>query len=85
MYAYLKKLYSDPNKMQNACRDFGKLYMRSSQVFQEFYALFLRLSTEGGISLQDIKYELNEKLPLKLQKSVYTYYNNFSINTTRFA
>jgi hypothetical protein len=54
-------------------------------VFQEFYTLFLQLSTEGGISLQDIKYELNKKLPPKLQKSVRTYYNNSSINATRFA
>jgi hypothetical protein len=84
-YSHLKELYSDPNKIQNARRDFGKLYIRSSQVFQEFYALFLRLSTEGGISLQDIKYELNEKLPPKLQESVRTYYNDSSINATRFA
>jgi len=59
--------------------------MRSGHVFQEFYALFLRLSTEGGISSQDLKYELNEKLTMKLQESVRTYYNDSSINATRFA
>jgi hypothetical protein len=84
-YSHLKELYSDPNKMQNACCDFGKLQMRSGQVFQEFYTLFLRLSTEGSISLQDIKYELNEKLLLKLQESVRMYYNDPSVNATRFA
>jgi hypothetical protein len=84
-YSHLKELYSDPNKIQNARRDFGKLQMHSGQVFQEFYTLFLRLSTEGSISLQDIKYKLNEKLPPKLQESVHTYYNDPSVNATRFA
>jgi hypothetical protein len=59
--------------------------MRSGHVFQEFYALFLRLATEGSISSQDIKYELNEKLPPKLQESVRTYYNDPSVDATRFA
>jgi hypothetical protein len=85
LYDHLKELYSDPNKMQNARREFHKLQMRSGHVFQEFYALFLRLSTEGGISSQDLKYELNEKLTMKLQESVRTYYNDSSVNATCFA
>ena len=83
IYDYLNELYSDPNKLQNARCDFGKLLLRSSYVFQEFYACFLRLSTEGNITKQ-LKQELNEKLLAKLQELVYIYYNNPSINIICF-
>ena len=52
IYDYLNELYSNPNKLQNARRDFGKLILRLSYMFQEFYARFLRLSTESNITKQ---------------------------------
>ena len=57
--------------------------LRPGHVFQEFYARFLRLSTEGNITEQ-LKWELNEKLPAKLQESVHIYYNDPSVNIVRF-
>jgi hypothetical protein len=84
IYDHLNELYSDPNKLQNARRDFGKLMLRPGHVFQEFYARFLRLSTEGNITEQ-LKWELNEKLPAKLQESVRVYYNDPSVDIVRFA
>ena len=83
IYDYLNELYFDPNKLQNACRDFRKLMLRPSYIFQEFYARFLQLSIEGNITKQ-LKQELNEKLLAKLQELVYIYYNNPSINIIRF-
>jgi hypothetical protein len=38
LYTHLKELYSDPNKANNARREFQGLRMRLSQLFQEFYA-----------------------------------------------
>ena len=75
IYNYLNKLYSNPNKLQNTYRDFRKLILYPSYIFQEFYARFLRLSIEGNITKQ-LKQELNEKLLAKLQELVYVYYNN---------
>ena len=85
LYTYLKELYSNPNKASNARRDFQSLRMRNNQLFQEFYALFLRLATKSELNKKDVKYELNEKLTQKLQELVLTYYNNKTINATCFA
>jgi hypothetical protein len=85
LYAHLKELYSDPNKANNARREFQNLRMRPSQLFQEFYAQFLRLATESGLSQQDLKYDLNDKLIWDLQAAVATYYNDSSVNMTAFA
>jgi hypothetical protein len=59
--------------------------MTSYPLFQEFYAIFLRLATEGGISPHQYKFELYEKLTPDLQEDVRTYYNDNSIGATRFA
>ena len=83
IYDYLNKLYSNPNKLQNTYRNFGKLILRPSYMFQEFYTRFLRLFIEGNITKQ-LKQELNEKLLAKLQELVHIYYNNPSINIIRF-
>jgi len=82
---HLKELYSDPNKIHNARRAFQSLMMKAGQSFQEFYATFLRLVAESRTSQDQLKYELNEKLALKLQESVAIYYNDPSIDVTQFA
>lgn len=66
LYAHLKELYSDPNKIPNACRALQSLTMRPGQTFQEFYATFLRLVAESHASIDRLKYDLNEKLTMKL-------------------
>jgi hypothetical protein len=85
LYTHLKELYSDPNKANNARREFQGLRMRPSQLFQEFYAQFLRLMTDSGISQQDLKYDLNDKLIWDLQAAVATYYNDSSVDLAAFA
>jgi hypothetical protein len=84
LYTHLKELYSDPNKANNARREFQGLRIRLSQLFQEFYAQFLRLVTKSGISQQDLKYDLNEKLIWDLQAAVATYYNDSSVDLAAF-
>ena len=83
IYDYLNELYSNPNKLQNTRRDFRKLILRPSYMFQEFYTRFLQLFIEGNITKQ-LKQELNEKLPAKLQELVRVYYNDPSIDIIRF-
>jgi hypothetical protein len=85
LYRHLSELYADPNRAKNARADFKKLYMKKDQAFQEFYAQFLRLTADGNIPKQDLKEELNDKLSWKLQEAVTVYYNDTSINVTRFA
>jgi hypothetical protein len=85
LYIHLKELYSDPNKASNARRELHSLRMSPSQLFQEFYAAFLRLATESGLRPEDYKYEINERLTWTLQAGVATYYNNPSITATAFA
>ena len=48
--------------------------------FQDFYAEFSYLVTEGRIITQDLKDELNTKLQWKLQELVIIYYNNNTLN-----
>jgi hypothetical protein len=85
IYEYLKELYADPNKARNARAEFKKLFMKKEQTFQEFYAQFLRLVSNGNIAIQDLKDDLYDKLPWKLQEAVSIYYNDPMINTTAFA
>jgi hypothetical protein len=83
--SHLKELYSNPNKIHNARRAFQSLGMKAGQAFQEFYAVFLRLVAESRTSQDQLKYELNEKLTLKLQESVAIYYNDPEVDVTQFA
>jgi len=85
LYTHLKELYSDPNKASNARRELHSLRMSPSQLFQEFYAVFLRLATESGLRHDDYKYEINERLTWTLQAGVATYYNNPAVSATAFA
>src|SRR5260370_9012375 len=85
LYQHLQELYADPNKEKNARTEFKKLYMRKDQTFQVFYAMFLRLVADGKIGDTDLKDDLNDKLSWKLQEAVAVYYNNESINITKFA
>jgi len=62
LYTHLKELYSDLNKASNARRELYSLYISLSQLFQEFYAAFLRLATKSGLRPEDYKYEINEYL-----------------------
>jgi hypothetical protein len=84
LYTHLKELYSDPNKANNARREFHNLRMKATQAFQEFYAKFIRLVTESGMSQQDLKFELNEKLTWELQAAVAIYFNDDSVTSTVF-
>jgi hypothetical protein len=47
--------------------------------------MFLRLVAESRTSQDQLKYELNEKLTLKLQESVTIYYNDPEVDVTQFA
>ena len=85
LYTHLQELYSDLNKVWNACITFKKLYMKGDQTFQSFYAEFLRLIADGKIVSADLKDELNDKLQWKLQEGVMMYYNDLTVNTTMFA
>jgi hypothetical protein len=85
IYEHLKELYADPNKARNARAEFKKLFIKKEQTFQEFYAQFLRLVSNGNIAPQDLKDNLYDKLPWKLQEAVSVYYNDSAVNTTAFA
>jgi len=62
LYDHLYELYGDPNKERNARQSFRDLVMKKGQMFQEFYALFLRYVADGNISSRDLKDKINEKL-----------------------
>ncbi len=85
LYTYLKDLYSDPNKANNARCEFQSLRIRLNQLFQEFFALFLRLVTKSGLNQRDLKYDLNDKLTQDLQAAVATYYNDSLVDINTFS
>jgi hypothetical protein len=56
--------------VRNACRDYRKLMMQSTETFTDFYTRFLHLAGEGQIPDEDLRPDLYDKLTLELQRAI---------------
>lgn len=68
MLEHLTTIYNDPNRVQTAKREFRSLYMKVTDNFHDFLSEFLYLAAESGVSEDDWKDELHNKLITKLQE-----------------
>src|ERR1700730_17131286 len=51
---YLSEIYKDPFCMQNACREYRRLTIKSYKVFTDFYTQFFHLAGKGRIPEEDL-------------------------------
>jgi len=49
-----------------AKNEFKKLFIKSTQLFHEFYTKFLQLASKAKVALVKLKYEMNSKLSFSL-------------------
>src|SRR5579871_1005151 len=70
MIQHLSDIYEDPFRVQNACREYRRLTMKSTETFSEFYTRFLHLAGEGQIPDKDLRPDLYEKITLELQRAI---------------
>src|ERR1700730_6923621 len=70
MVIYLSEIYEDPFCVQNACREYRRLTMKSYEAFTDFYTQFLHLAGEGRIPEEDLQPDLYNKLSLELQCAI---------------
>jgi hypothetical protein len=61
-----------------AKNEFKKLFMKSTQLFHEFYTKFLQLAFKAKVAFAELKYKLNSKLSFSLQKAVILHFNTES-------
>ena len=78
MFEHLTFAYKNPNRLFIAKNEFKKLFIKSTQLFHEFYTKFLQLASEAKVALAKLKYELNSKLSFSLQKAVILHFNTES-------
>src|SRR3979490_2702943 len=67
---YLSEIYKDLFRVQNACREYRRLTMKSYKAFTDFYTQFLHLAGEGRIPEEDLQPDLYNKLSLELQYAI---------------
>ncbi|OJD25326.1 hypothetical protein ACJ73_03309 [Blastomyces percursus] len=70
MIAYLKGIYEDPNKPENAKNDYRRLVMRNRDEYHSFVTKFLHLAGEAQIPKDDYKGDFVHKLSYDLQRMV---------------
>ncbi|MGH7239444.1 MAG: hypothetical protein ACREHG_05175, partial [Candidatus Saccharimonadales bacterium] len=80
VFTHLKEIYEDPNKLENAKKEFRALIMKNGMNYHDFLTSFLHLAGEAQISKTDIRSEFRSKLSFELQKMVALAY----ANTTTF-
>ncbi|OJD26293.1 hypothetical protein ACJ73_02333 [Blastomyces percursus] len=69
-FAYLKDIYEDPNKLENAKNDYRRLVMRNGDEYHAFVTKFLHLAGEAQIPKDDYKGDFLHKLSFDLQRMV---------------
>ena len=70
MIEHLKTIYDDPNQVITAQNQFWQLYIKNTDWFHNFLSEFLYLTTEAGISDDDLKDELYHWITTKLQELI---------------
>jgi hypothetical protein len=68
--SHLDSVFGDPHRVMNAKRKYHALRMQSMNQFQNFLSEFLYLAGEAGISSDDLKQDLFEKLTPKMKEMV---------------
>jgi hypothetical protein len=66
MIQHLANIYKDPFCVQNACRDYHRLMIKTIETFPNFYTRFLHFASEGQIPKEDLRLDLYDKLTLEL-------------------
>ena len=66
MIIYLVKIFKNPFKAQDARIDFCKMTIKEDESFLDFYTRFLRLINIGKIPIDDLQFNLYNKLTLIL-------------------
>ena len=70
MIQHLADIYEDLFRIQNACRDYCRLNIRTNETFLDFYTRFLHLVGEGRILDEDLRLDLYDKITLELQRAI---------------
>jgi len=70
MIQYLASIYRDPNRVENARREYRKLYMKGNQAFNDFYTQFLHLAGEGRIPADSLREDLWDKISLDIRQAL---------------
>ncbi|OJD10454.1 hypothetical protein ACJ73_09786 [Blastomyces percursus] len=70
MFAYLKDIYEDPSKLENANNDYRRLVMRNGDEYHVFVTKFLHLEGEAQIPKDDYEGDFLHKLSFDLQRMV---------------
>ncbi|KAI9041047.1 uncharacterized protein KD926_007464 [Aspergillus affinis] len=68
MLEHLKSIYHDPNRTIIAKNKFRNLQIKKDDKFHMFLSEFLYIASEAGIHDEDMKEELYQRLPRKLQE-----------------
>lgn len=76
----LREIYTDPNRVRDAKRQYQKLEMRYGQAFHEFKTEFLHLADKAHISRDDRFYDLYDKLTLGLQQQLLNQLDSYEGN-----
>ena len=58
MIQHLAGIYEDPFRVENARRDYRKLFIKSSKTFIEFYTCFMHLARQGQILTNNLRDDL---------------------------
>lgn len=70
IFKYLKDIYEDPNKLENAKNEYRRLVMRNGDEYHAFVTKFLHLAGEAQVPKEDYKGDFLHKLSFDLQRMV---------------
>ncbi|KAK1144166.1 hypothetical protein N8T08_005830 [Aspergillus melleus] len=85
MLEHLRSIYYDPNRAIIAKNKFRNLRMKKDDKFHEFLSEFIYVASEAGIHDEDMKDELYQKLPRKLQEMTVAKRNKDTYSFSRFS
>ncbi|KAJ9393191.1 hypothetical protein DTO063F5_328 [Paecilomyces variotii] len=86
IFEHLQAVFHDPNRRQNARRQFANLRMKTYQKYNDFLAEFMRLAGEAGFNPGDYKDEMYDKITSSLRNLVIgQYYQTENFNNLRDA
>jgi hypothetical protein len=77
MFAFLAAIYEDPNREENAKREYNALKMLLREDFYLFYTKFSYLTGKGKIFSSHLKPNLRHKLNAELYKAIMLSYDSY--------
>jgi hypothetical protein len=77
MFAFLAAIYEDPNREENAKREYNALKMLLREDFYSFYTKFSYLISKGKISGSYLKPDLRHKLNAELYRAIMLSYDSY--------